>query len=122
MILNHNTEFQIVKFNLRGELVFETTYDDEDITERTINMVKANEDLSLTTPETEDNFLDAVKSSNNEFRFSKVFLGSSKGRFYRLASIVMVDKGKNQDSIVSESFSLFGAVEIPMNNPSKKEF
>ena len=81
MILNHNTEFQIVKFNLRGELVFETTYDDEDITERTINMVKANEDLSLTTPETEDNFLDAVKSSNNEFRFSKVFLGSSKGRF-----------------------------------------
>ena len=34
----------------------------------------------------------------------------------------MDDKSIDEDSEKSDSFTLFGAVEIPVDNPSKKEY
>lgn len=55
-------------------------------------MIQANTELSLKDPNNDDE-----DKNNNEFRFSDVFLGSSQGKLYRLASILSIDKDQKSE-------------------------
>jgi len=73
---NDEKNCRVTKFNLRGELVFDNTLDNENMSERIIKMFKA-----------------ATSNENiNEIKLSNLFLGSagssSKDGLYRVAYTV----------------------------------
>ena len=54
----------------------------------------------------------------SEFRLSNIFLESSYGGLYRIASMVKTNDNevKNPDSFSTKNFSLFGAIKVPIDN------
>ena len=44
VIFNDKSKYHVFKFNLKGELIFENTFDDEDIKKEALSMIPESSD------------------------------------------------------------------------------